>query len=911
MNRRSLLVVAVLCACKSSETSEPPPPDDPPVVLPPEACTAPNVDAPRTFVACSTGSGNFGRWTIDDLGLPAYDYAIDQWKDDRALFPNTEGLERRDHWHAFGNDRVNAIFVNDGYVQVATQDRGVTWLNLFDEEKKNFAGGFSWIDDGATKWSSAHRWRPRGSIVTRRFGATYAETTASFSGTKLVRRLFAPSGDAPAVIDDVVLENTSSAPKTLRHYEFWDVARQQLRGSWFASGVASATVPSTLSNSRKKLNAYWDETPSWDAATKTLRIARKMTAEGASKLPAPDAPSDYDVLPGDPYLAVLVGDVAETWTDQKAFFGEGTATLPDAVRDRGKGAIGSPQNGIDQPFTFVVATDVTLAPGEKKHLRFAYGYSKQGAAPEIDPSWRDEANDLRKKATDAVRDDLAYFANEKDPWLQREMAWHALQMDASVGYREYWGRHVVPQGSAYLYLHGVDGAPRDIALFALPLVYTRPALAREMLLMMMGLTHKENARMTYAFHGHGFLDDAIVHTAPSDLYIFFLLAMTEYIEATGDISILDEIVSFHPKAKENEASGFSHVQLGVRHLFDTVGTGEHGLIRVQTGDWSDGIVASSPVDRALAISKGESVPNTQMAAYVLPRAAKWIRARDAALADEMETKAKALFDAASKQWAGKFYTRAFFGDGKAYGADEVILESQVWALIANMPDATQRATLVDVIKTRLDAPSPAGTFLFEPPKASPEEGQVWPAIGDLLPWGYASFDESLAWNAFTRHTLTAHALAFPDTWSGIWSAADGHYGKTGAEKPGVAWKSVVTPMTDFPVMNMNAHAMPLFALLRVCGIEPMDGGLRIAPHVPGRTYSLDTRLVRLDVRPTSIHLEYRAIADGKRTIEIVADTPIASAKLDGSPVTFAAGSKTIRVDISTSKGKSANIDIGL
>ena len=30
--------------------------------------------------------------------------------------------------------------------------------------------------------------------------------------------------------------------------------------------------------------------------------------------------------------------------------------------------------------------------------------------------------------------------------------------------------------------------------------------------------------------------------------------------------------------------------------------------------------------------------------------------------------------------------------------------------------------------------------------------------------------------------------------------------------PGRAWASALTPMTDFPVMNANAHAMPLLAL---------------------------------------------------------------------------------------------------
>src|SRR4051812_40840436 len=106
-----LWIASGVLACKSSDETPAPPGDDPPVVLPAEACAAPSVDAPRTFTTCSTGSGNFGRWAIDDLGLVAYDYRSDELHEPRASFPNTENRERRDHWHAFGNDRLNAIFV--------------------------------------------------------------------------------------------------------------------------------------------------------------------------------------------------------------------------------------------------------------------------------------------------------------------------------------------------------------------------------------------------------------------------------------------------------------------------------------------------------------------------------------------------------------------------------------------------------------------------------------------------------------------------------------------------------------------------------------------------------------------------------------------------------------------------------
>ncbi|MFI5302084.1 MAG: hypothetical protein ACHREM_28670, partial [Polyangiales bacterium] len=319
---------------------------DPSPTLDAESCAPVDPAAPTTFTVCSTGSGSFGRWTVDDFGLPAYDYTVHQDFDDRAIYPTTDGNEHRDHWSAFGNDRLNAILSNDGVVQVFTQDRGPTWLDVVDDDQGWFGGGFSWIDDGAgAPWASAYRYRPIGAKVTRRFGSSYAETSTEWRSVAVTHRFHAPSGDVPYVVDDVILTNTSDAPVTVRHYEAWDVARRQLQGNWFVSGAASPSFPQTVRNQRDALSAYFDETPAWDPAQKLLRITRTPSSTGATALPAPDAVSDLDAQPGDPFLAQLVGDVAEAWTDQSAFFGTGTTRLPDAVKLRSTGVVGARQNG--------------------------------------------------------------------------------------------------------------------------------------------------------------------------------------------------------------------------------------------------------------------------------------------------------------------------------------------------------------------------------------------------------------------------------------------------------------------------------------------------------------------------------------------------------------------------------------
>lgn len=881
-------LVALLTGC-SGGPAPTPPGDDPPYVPPAERCDPANLDDPRSFPACNQGSGVFGTWVVDDLGLPAYEYGLDQHRDPRAAFFNTEGLDRRDHWAAFGNARLDAMITNDGYVEVTTQDRGETYLNKYDDSQGNYAGGFGYLDDGEATWCTAYRWRPRGTTTLRRFGMGYAETSMETRGIKATRRLASPPGDAPVVLADVTLENTGTVPKTLRHYEYWDVARRPIEINWLVSGIPFSAAPATARQERDARNQMFEEAVSWDPAARLLGLRRTFAA---GVVPPPRTqPSDVDAYPGDPFLAVLAGDVADAYTEQASFFGLGGVAAPDAVLGRlpgqgvAGGALGAKASGDGQPRAFVLRSDLTLAPGEKKTLRFAYGYAPMGDPFAVDPSLGDLSRDVRADAAGDLKPHLFYFASGSDPVLHRELAWHASQMEVSTAYRDYWKVHVVPQGSAYLYLHGADGASRDISLFAVPLVYTHPELAKEELSLNMMITHAEDRRLTYAFQGHGQLDDALgLHADPSDVTIFLLFALGEYLGATGDLGFLDQTMPYYPLEALPNATVYDHLHDAVRYLFDHVGVGPHGLVRLQSGDWDDGILQSAP-DQALARAMGESVPNTQMAVAVLPRIADLVEARDAALAAEIRAQVTSLSAALAQTWTGQFFGRAYFGDGELVNADQINLQAQVWALIGgtlNKPE--DRATLVASVKSQLDDPSPGGATLAP-------GGQVWPAISGLLTWGYALSDPQAAWRHLARNTMAAHAVAFPAVWAGIWSGPDGLQGPAG-DRPGEAWYSQVTPMTDFPVMNNNQHAMPLLAALRVAGVEATAAGLHLAPHAPG-DFAMETALLDLSKRGKTIAGAYRPKGTATRTVVVEAGVPIASATLNGAAVAVPPGATSV------------------
>lgn len=443
---------------------------------------------------------------------------------------------------------------------------------------------------------------------------------------------------------------------------------------------------------------------------------------------------------------------------------------------------------------------------------------------------------------------------------------------------------MLPQGSAYLYLHGADGAARDLSLFTLPLVFTHRSLAREELLLNMKVTHGADRRISYAFQGNGMLDDALgLHSGPSDLTLFFLWALTEYVEATGDATVLDEAVPYSPAASVPGATGWTHARDAARYLLDVVGTGPHGLLRVGTGDWSDGIVAESSVDRTLAIAQGESVPNTQMALYVLPRAAALIEPRDPALAAELRAKLPGLRAAVQAAWSSAQFGRAYFGDGVLFHASTVDLEAQVWPLISGdgFPAGPARGALLETVRSKLDAPSPTGAMLVE-------QGQVWPAISALLTWGYArSGRMDLAWQHLARNTMHAHARAFPGVWYGLWSAPDGLNSSFG-QRPGEAWFSPATPMTDFPVQNNNATLMPIFAALKTAGVEVVPGGLRLEPGQTTHPFAFKTELLDLRWDGATLTGTYRPGA--RRSVELVLPFALTSCTVNGAPSAIAGSS---------------------
>ncbi len=906
-------------------------------------CNAADPFFPQTFQNCETGSGNFGKWIVDGYGLPAYEYTMDQQTDPRALFWNSENIPRRDHWHQIGNNRILALARNDGIIQVFNQDRGYKWLNWFSETSGDYSGGFGYIKDGNTVWSTAYRYMPEGAQASRVFGMGYYQETANYHGIGVTTTTFAPAGDDPLIISEVKLVNTTGTDKSITYYEYWDVNIHQLTFAPIMSGILNTDIPAQAEQTRTVLNQYFTQTVAGlqPAGSFTVETGFNFSNTGSLNIPAsPDASADFDAYPFPILFSPLSAYSSLSGTidlsagryffSKSEFFGKGGPVSPDAAVDN---SVGMPAagtipaslqnvNGLAQPFCFVHALPVRLNPGEAVTIRYVYGLAPTQDATAMLQQYSNPGKDVLGDTVSWWKNRLAYFATDRNPVLHREMAWHSYYLQSAGGYSQYFKTHIVSQGGQYLYGHGMDGAPRDFSLFSIPLVYLDPARAKQMLETIMEMTSPDG-QIAYAITGFGETTGVAIHQSPSDLDIFFLWAISEYLMATRDNGFLYQNIPFYSPGGlyfTAPSTVLDHVRLSLLHLTQTVGYGEHGLVRVLDGDWNDGILIFSP-NSSVTSQYGESDFNTAFAATVLPLAAQAISGSDPTTTAELLSVAQNLKDVMMSQWTGRWFLRGWLGNGQSLGADQLFLEPQPFAIIDGFASPAQQQTLIHSLESVLDNPSPAGALILSPPsyalQSSIESGElkpgmdinggIWPAMNAFLTWACFIANPGLGWNSLNKNTFATHATVYPDIWYGIWTGPDS-FNSPSSERPGQAAASLTTALTDFPAMNANQDSSPLIALIKGgAGITPGQNGIQFSPRFPLNEWALNLPLIGITVSPTEVSGYYNGVVNGSMELTVPVPSQVKPALLgiivDGVQTGFAITGNTVSFTIPFSPGQ--------
>jgi hypothetical protein len=902
----ALLVVAALLLLYVFGTLVPPADRDPRRLA--EAWKTPFRDQPWPAspppAAKAFGSGHFGAWVEDRFALPAYAYTCDQFHDPKAVTPVSPAWQSPvRHWHQVGNDRVVALAANDGTVQVRQDEGGPKLLNDFDPRRCRFAGGFGYLTDGAGVLSTMYP----GHAVTfeRTFGLGYVEKRVSGRGLGVRQVVFAPFGDDPLVVSEVEVENRRPTPAEVRWVEYWESAFHPLSfrafvlslltkgrtpasalrrafAAAFSTRVAPALEGRALVATHRFEGEGWKVRTAWAIACWFLDTFARERTVGAIR-PAAAGIAYDDPAPPPTFLAALDAPPSGASTDGDRFFGHGGVLSPDGLAAP-FGPFASGRGGT----ALLMERRLRLEPGAKATLRHAFGYLPEGVTLEgLVAKHGAEAESLWERSTRAWAGERISLDVPGEDWVDRELLWHGYYLRSALTFDRFFGEHVLSQGHVYQYLMGFQGAARDPLQHALPFVYSRPEVAREVLRYTLQEVAADGA-LPYGIVGHGKIMPAPFR--PSDQQLWLLWLASEYVLATRDVAFLREEIPTgrlygRPAARATVAELLARC---CRHFVDVVGTGKHGLARLSNGDWNDGAVLGFvPKDQVTAVREGgESVLNAAFATWVLDLYARMLdfaAAGDGAA--EVRAKAGEQRAAVRRQWTGRWFRRQWLTDALGWIGDDVLwLEPQPWAILGGAATAEQRKTLVESIDDLVRRPSAIGATLhsrpldeLEVPAGELVNAGIWPSINGTLVWALAKVDGRLAWDEWRKNTLAWHAERYPDVWYGIWSGPDcfnsvhsarpgGTYAAPSSSKgdeagPTVSW-------TDFPVMNLHPHAWTLYAVPKLLGVELTAEGITIEPALPLPEYRFRSPLLGLERTPAGYEGWYAPLRAGEWAVAL-------------------------------------------
>ena len=870
MRRRGLIAVGAWIALAAA----------PPVAA--LAAPAPlSADHRVADTASTYGSGHFGRWIDDGDGLPAYRYDIDEAKS--AIAQQSELAGNTDAWSQVGNDRVVANAYNHGYVQLWSQDRLYQWTNFYDAAHDHFAGGFGWLNVGGKVTSTLYADRPAGARTQRTFGVgDYAKRLAA-PGLAERDTVYAPFGDDSLLLHDVTITNTGSTPKTGSYFEYWDVnpAVQGVTQLWRGH-----------------------QSPAWNAATRTLSVAQ--------------LPADQDTKPLTIFASALSAPVSAYDTDTSSFFGSGTRARPAAVAAGRLGDTVAPPSpgGAEGRAMFAFQSPFSLAPGHSVTLRYAYGYAQPEAVAGL----------VRRYA--AARDPLGTSERRWQRWvpqvdlgagyrwLARELKWDAYTVRSDSTYEDCAGAHILSQGGYYQYYFGENEAFRDPLQHMLPMIWSTPALARDVIKYS---AEEQPDGLGMVPYGRLGLCRRFDLGASDDLDLWLLWSAAEYALATRDFAFLEAVVPYDGGGSSGTL--WEHLKLAFAHQEQVVGTGPHGeYMTSANGDWSDFSTEFSQMT--------ESDLVTAQAAYIYPRLAEVAdRVGDSAFAAQLRAAAaRDLGVVRAQTTPGGWFARGYSGV-RQIGAGSIWSEPQPWALLAGAAAPAQQAKIVAAYRRFLvgvgapDGPSKIGAVIApgsndpgaheqaEPPVNGSTEwpGGSWYAVDGWWTWALGALGRSAdAWDEYLRNTLAAHATAFPDHWDGVISVDDvcNSYYTSTPEKCGIG----LTTAYDTQIMHQPAYA--LFDLLKLAGIDTTASGYRIVPRLPQRTFSVRLPDVGVAQKTGVIRGYLRAQRTGQITIDVApppgVDPSEAVTWANGRAVAHTVAGGLLRFTLPTSAGRPAD-----
>jgi len=784
------------------------------------------------------GAGHFGTWVVDDHGLPAYDFKPPTTGP--TTWPTT-GIDPPGAFHQLGNDAITALAHPGGQIELFTARTFPRFANRLDDALGHWAGGFGWVVGPGFQFSTLGADAPDGAVELRRFGMGYVRRDIAHAGVRISQVVFAPDGDDEVLIETLSFTNTTGAAMALSYVDYWGVAGMFPR---FGSHNYEADTVTTRHDPARQA-----------VVVESTRVPGDLTVPSATVDPSPKAW----------FVTALDHAIDGFDTVGSAFVGGGTRALPAAVAAGALTGSLDPSGTLHESDAVLVTQErLALAPGESVTLHLLYGLAPTGRQDEVIDRYRADYQQRFADMTTRWSTTAPVVSFPALPWIGRELAWDYYYLVSGSLLEDYFGAHVVNQGSAYLYGWGQNVALRDPLQHVMPLIYAEPRLARETIRYVLAATSSDG-RTPYGTSGYGAASTLNSFFNPSDIGLWLIWAATEYVGATRDFAFLDAPVRTYDGVSTTVFELLSRV---FAFQTQTVGIGRHGLVHMLNADWNDLFVQLAP-DPAGTIADGESTMNTALALIVYPQLRALAQRRaDDALASAITAQTDALTAAMQAQWRGRWFDRGYLNAGATLevGADNLCIESNGPALLVpGLLTDDQTTALVQAIDTELSAPSRLGMPLEGAPipaafaSAGVNATGIWYSIVGLTINGLARVGAQhpaaaqLAWKEFAKATLANHATQYPDIWYGIWSGPDAYHGDAEPALAGQTWDfDLADGMVDWPVTNMHAHSQPLLSSLRLAGVSASADGITIDPVAPYDNLSWTSHSFAVTYTPASV-----------------------------------------------------------
>ena len=343
---------------------------------------------------------------------------------------------------------------------------------------------------------------------------------------------------------------------------------------------------------------------------------------------------------------------------------------------------------------FAFQSPISLAPGASVTLRYAYGYGHPEAIQPMLARYRASPESASTRASAQWSKWLPKVElGGSYPWLSRELQWDAYTLRSDSTYEECAGHHILSQGGYYQYFFGENEAFRDPLQHALPMIWSDPSLARDVIAYSAQEQPAAGGAIPYGMLG---LCRRFDLGTSDDLDQWLLWATAEYVLSTRDFALLQQQIPYYAGA--GSGTLLEHLKLAFHHQEEVIGRGAHGeYLTGATGDWNDFSTEFNQMTESNLV--------TAQAAYIYPRLALVADAvGDRSFAAELRAAGARDMAIVAGQWVpGESVTPADAGMGwfargysgaKQLGAGAIYEEPQPWALLAGAATQQQAAQLV-------------------------------------------------------------------------------------------------------------------------------------------------------------------------------------------------------------------------